>query len=780
MPYFELGMDKKLIVPYADYLKAMKPDFKYIGDTKEIVDLVRCLYLPNANSVKLVGPRGSGATALMDALAYHQHADFMPDDFMIRPLFKFNGNNLFSTSDTNVIETRFHSAMEELQTYFRQRKVKPIMVIDDGCTFANNAPQHVINGLIEASVRADYVDLIVGVDKKKEDDFNSAHPEFTNSFTTKVMKELTDEQILEILSHNAEKHAEKGVLWNEELLMHTLEITQRFKSMYDTAQPNRAIRLYDSAATAFMIEIHSRAPGSYEKEQQLRELELQINSGKIVEDDEMETLQAQSETIQIELHEANAEWKKHREEIKSLQDDIRKFDVMIATAAREIQKLDDETKQQWFLEIKDELNKIDEGGAEFKGRAKADVLKLDRDSLLKFMEFDINVHRNTRIKDLDNKINEYTEAVDVKQDKLRNMGDKMHQETMMPTSVIDDIATEETKTPVAGVSGRLRDNLRNGIALMEESVFGQTHVIEPMVNSLKRAAAGLNDADRPLGVFMVAGPPGTGKTWTAEQVAVKLFGSKDYYVELNMNDYGSAHNVSSLFGAPPGYAGHGKKGRLIEIGQEKPFCVLCLDEIEKAHYDVRQALLTVMSAGRAVGLDGEEADFRNIIIIATSNFGNDKGIWNDNAYDDGVRQFNKLLRDAGDVFSPEYLDRHDAITCAGPLDEKALFKIVSREIKTLESKAKRKNPDFSLTVPDVSTEQFVKDHCLGYSGRRAEMTINQMVGNQLIDLMLSGSETAGNLTAQYDIGKKLFDFDFQGQKISVKAQPKQAFDKLKP
>ena len=624
MPYFELGMDKKLIVPYTDYLEAMKPDFKYVGDRSEIIDLVRCLHLPNANSVKVVGARGSGSTVLMDALAHHQTSDFMPDDFMIRPIFKFNGNNLFSTSDANVIESRFRDAMEDLQRQSRQRKIKPVMIIDDGCTFADNAPQHVINMLVEAAVRADYVDLVVGVDKKKEEEFNEAHPEFVNSFTTKEVQEPSNGELLEILEHHAQKHVEHGVLTVRETLEHTVEITERFKSMYDTAQPNRAIRLLDSAATAFRIEIHSQAPGAFEKTQQLKELRLQSQSEGFDVDNEDGPYHTDMATLQHELEASQEEWEKHREKIQKLTGDIRKFDVLVAKTEQEIEGLDNETKDAFFRDLKEAYKESPEGDSILKGRAKADVLKLDRDALLTFAEFDILVHRNPKIKDLTRKISEYTEATEIKQASLRGLSDEMHQDTQMPTSFIDEEATKVTKTPVAGVSGTLKENLRNGVALMEESVFGQTHVITPIVNSLQRAAAGLNDPDRPLGVFKIAGPPGTGKTWTAKQLAVKLFGSDEYYVELNMNDYGAEHNVSSLFGAPPGYAGHGKKGRLIEIGQEKPFCVLCLDEIEKAHYDVRQALLTVMSAGRAVGLDGEEADFRNIIIVATSNFGNDK------------------------------------------------------------------------------------------------------------------------------------------------------------
>ncbi|TLX16771.1 AAA family ATPase [Rhizobium sp. MHM7A] len=768
MRYFDLGMDKKLIVPYADYLKAMKPDFAFIGDTGEIVDLVRCLYLPSANSVKLVGSRGAGVTALMDALVHHQTSSFMPDDFMVRPIFKFNANSLFSTSDSGLIEKRFYEALEELQRHNRQRRVKPIVIIDDGTTFIDNAPQHVVNGLIEAAIRADYVDIIIGVDKKHIDEFHEAHPEFKDNFSRKDINEPQRDQLLEIVRHHAKKHAAKNVILTDEVLLHAIDITDRFKSMYDTAQPNRVIRLIDSAATAFRIKIHSNAPGSYEKELVLNDLVAKGQMSGFVENDENNPYAREIASLRDALERASVQWDGHREQIKAHQEDIRKFEAMIGSAQMEIEKLDEETRTNTYNDLKDVYFDTSEGDALFKGRARSDILNLDRDSLLKFAQFDMSVHRNPRVKELNSDIAKWTQAIQRKQEELLSFSDVMHQDVVMPPSVIDDEATKVTKSPVGGISGRLRENLRNGVSLMKESVYGQDHVIEPIVKALQRAAAGLNDPDKPLGVFMIAGPPGTGKTWTAKQLAVKLFGSEDYYEELNMNDYGAEHNVSSLFGAPPGYAGHGKKGRLIQIGQDKPFCVLCLDEIEKAHYDVRQALLTVMSAGRAVGLDGEVADFRNIIIIATSNFGNDRGIWN-GEYEEGVVLFNSLIRSSGQDFSPEYLDRHDALLCAGPLDRESLAKIIVRAVKTLEKNAQRNNPDFDLVVDDASISRFVEEHCIGKSGRHAGRLINQVIGDKLVDIILSASKVSGSLMAHYDMTNKAFAFDFKAKELAEHA-----------
>jgi ATP-dependent Clp protease ATP-binding subunit ClpA len=525
-----------------------------------------------------------------------------------------------------------------------------------------------------------------------------------------------------------------------------------------TAQPGRAKRLFDIAATDFKNKIHSRAPGSYEKEVMLNDLKMQVQANGL-EGDELEAINTQIETLTIELEEATVEWDKHRAEIKDIQTDIRKFSVLIQTAQQEIDALDNEVKDRFFKDYKEVFALAPEGDEVFKGLTKNAVMNLDRDTMLEFMDFEMAVHRSTRVSEHLGKIETYTEGLGRKQEKLNEMTKAAHQDTVMPTVIVDDVAAEETKTPVGGVSGRLTENLRTGVELMQQTVFGQDHVIKPIVQSLQRAAAGLNDPDRPLGSFMIAGPPGTGKSWTAEQIAVKLFGSKDYYVEINMNDYAEKHTVSALIGAPPGYEGYGTRGRLIEIGQDMPFCVLCLDEIEKAHPDIRQALLAVKGKGYMRGLDGEEADFRNIIIVETSNFGNDKGIWN-GTYEEGVDQLHQLLRTSGDVFSPEYLDRNDAVLCAGPLGEVPLNQIVNRELEKLESKAQRKHPELSIDVPAESVKQFVLDHCLGKSGRRSEMLINKAIGDHLTNLLMKGGQVSGSLNAQYNPDSESFDLDF--------------------
>ncbi len=765
MPYFKLGMDKKVIVPYHDYLKAMKPEFEYVGGKEEVSDLVRCLFLPSANSVKVIAPRGVGCTSLLDGLVHYQQDDFIPDEMMIRPIFKLNGNNLFNTADNKIIEVRFQEALDELKKYAQLRKVKPILVIDENGNFVSNAPRHVINALVEAAVVADYIDVIISVDAKREVEFNVKHPEFSSSFTSKYLEEPKKENLQPILRFHANKHARHGVVVADETLDHIIDITDRFKGLYDTAQPNRAIRLLDSSATAFRMDIHSRPPGMGQKEERLEGLRAQVDHA---EGESAPRIREQLEALESEISEAQQEWDQHRVQIKEKQDAIREFDNLITENEREIQRLDAETCANNFQIIRRMLEGMDANDPCFKGRHKPDVLKLGEEDLLKFVDFDINTERNPRVKELSRRIEDISSRVSRLQSELSALSQKLHVQEKMPSAFVDEIASAQTKTPVGGIGGRLRESLKNGVALMKQTVFGQDHVIEPIIRSLQRTAAGLNDPNRPLGVFMIPGPPGNGKTYITEQLAVQLFGSMDFYYRIDMENYKAEHTVSALIGAPPGYAGHGKKGLLIEVVQNMPFGVLALDEITEAHYEVRQALLKAMSSGELIGLDGEKADFRNVIIVSTTNYGQE--LWLDNNFATASRLvMEKMFRDTT-TFSPQYLDRHDAILCTGPLDDAALQRIAKRQIGTLRTASQRRHPDLDIAIPEPDIRAFIENQATGKSGRAVKRMFDQVVGDKLTEVILWNDTASGLITARYDAPSGSFVFDHDSQTAS-EAEP---------
>jgi ATP-dependent Clp protease ATP-binding subunit ClpA len=426
---------------------------------------------------------------------------------------------------------------------------------------------------------------------------------------------------------------------------------------------------------------------------------------------------------------------------------------------QEIEALDAKTRADNEKMARDQLSRLPDGHEYFKGRSKTDVLRLGSDDLLDFVEFDLFIHRSPRVRELQSDIDTYTGRVAALNRELEALSRAMHVEAPLTAAYVDTIASAETNTPVGGIDGRLRANLIDGVALMKQTVFGQDHVIEPIIQTLRRTAAGLNDPNRPLGVFMIAGPPGVGKTFIGEQLAAQLFGSDAFCTRIDMENFKESHTVSQLIGAPPGYAGYGKTGTLIEAAQTMPFGVIVLDEIEKAHPEIRQALLKMIGSGQMRGLDGEEADFRNIIIVQTTNYAQD--LWRDHPFETACTLLVERLRQDLAVFSPEYLDRHDAILCAGPLNADALTMIAGKQVRTLQTQANRRHPGIAIDIAPADLRRFVEEHCEGASGRRAKRLITEIVGDPLTDILLADGTARGTLAGRYDGDGRRFAFTFE-------------------
>lgn len=236
----------------------------------------------------------------------------------------------------------------------------------------------------------------------------------------------------------------------------------------------------------------------------------------------------------------------------------------------------------------------------------------------------------------------------------------------MTVAHIREVVSAMTGVPMEGVSEDGRARLREMQAGLSASVVGQKRAVDSVVKALQRSGAGLRDPDRPIGVFLFTGPTGVGKTLLAKELARWMFGRNDALVRLDMGEYGEKHNVSRLVGSPPGYVGYGEGGQLTEAVRHSPYSVVLLDEIEKAHPDVFGILLQVFDDGRLTDGTGRTADFRNTVIIMTSNAGSlgsaTIGYGHNAASDD-----EKCLKALEGIFPPEFLGRIDGVVAFNSL-----------------------------------------------------------------------------------------------------------------
>jgi ATP-dependent Clp protease ATP-binding subunit ClpA len=296
-------------------------------------------------------------------------------------------------------------------------------------------------------------------------------------------------------------------------------------------------------------------------------------------------------------------------------------------------------------------------------------------------------------------------------------------------------------------------------------VIGQDQAVEAVAEALRRARAGLKDPKRPIGSFIFLGPTGVGKTELARALAQYLFDDEEAMIRLDMSEYQERHTVSRMVGAPPGYVGYDEGGALTEAVRRRPYRVILFDEIEKAHPDLFNLLLQILDDGRLTDGQGRTVDFRNTIIIMTSNLGTSSenkgrfGFVTSRAADDGQReqrqeQVEKALREA---FRPEFLNRIDEIIVFEPLTEKELSQIVELLLREVANRLSDRKVEVEVT--EAAKAELVKEgYDRVYGARPLKRTIQRRIENPLAKRIL-GSEFGEGDVIRVDYDGEEFRFE---------------------
>ncbi|MCX4752612.1 ATP-dependent Clp protease ATP-binding subunit [Kitasatospora purpeofusca] len=307
----------------------------------------------------------------------------------------------------------------------------------------------------------------------------------------------------------------------------------------------------------------------------------------------------------------------------------------------------------------------------------------------------------------------------------------------------DDIAqvlSGRTGIPVAELNATERERLLRLEEHLHEKVIGQDRAVTAVAQAVRRGRAGMGDPDRPTGSFLFLGPTGVGKTELAKALAALLFGDPERMIRFDMSEFQEKHTVSRLVGSPPGYVGYDEAGQLTEAVRRKPYSVLLFDEVEKAHPDVFNLLLQVLDDGRLTDSQGRTVDFRNTVLIMTSNIGSQRIL--DHAGDvDQIRD--DLMQDLRSQFRPEFLNRIDEVIVFHALTRKDLLQVV--DLLLDRTRRRLKAQDVGLEVTDGAKELLVN---LGYQpafgARPLRRTIQQELDNRISDLLLDGTVREGD------------------------------------
>jgi ATP-dependent Clp protease ATP-binding subunit ClpB len=509
-------------------------------------------------------------------------------------------------------------------------------------------------------------------------------------FQKVLVDEPTVEATIAILRGLQEKYeVHHGVEITDPAIVAAAELSHRY--ITDRFLPDKAIDLIDEAAAKIKIEIDSKPEAMDKLDRRLIQLKIE------------------REAVRKEKDEASIK------RMALIEEEIVKLEREAADL-EEIWKAE-KAAAQGSAQVKEEIERIKAQIEDFKRKGNFD----------KVAELQYG-----RIPELEKRLKEAQAKESGK--KAGGQGPQLLR-TMVGAEEIADVVSRATGIPVSKLMQGERDKLLQMESRLHERVVGQDEAIVAVADAIRRSRAGLSDPNRPLGSFLFLGPTGVGKTELCKALAGFLFDSDDHMVRIDMSEFMEKHSVSRLIGAPPGYVGYEEGGTLTEAVRRKPYSVLLLDEVEKAHPDVFNVLLQVLDDGRLTDGQGRTVDFKNTVIVMTSNLGSHQIM-------QMAGQDSAAIRDAVWVevkqhFRPEFLNRIDETVVFHALDAAHIASIAKIQLKALEARLAKM--DMQLEVSPAALAELAKvgfDPVFG--ARPLKRAIQQRIENPVAKLILQG------------------------------------------
>jgi len=410
------------------------------------------------------------------------------------------------------------------------------------------------------------------------------------------------------------------------------------------------------------------------------------------------------------------------------------------------------------------IDLIDEAGARVK--LKYDVVDIDKDK--------IDVDKKNKF-DVLNEIDNFFPELDILDEKEKKNTKKSNQDNWAKVDIahIEEAVASWTGIPVTSITESERERLLNLKDYLVSRVVGQNKAVETLVKAIKRSRLGLSNPYRPAGVFMFLGPTGVGKTELSKQLASYLFKSEKNLIRIDMTEYMEKHSVSRLIGSPPGYVGYEEGGQLTEIVKKKPYSVILFDEIEKAHGDLINILLQIFDEGRITDAFGDTINFKNTIIIMTSNTGsriiNDSssmGFYTEESFEPENKK-DLVMKEVKKYFAPEFLNRIDDIVVFNSLGKEQLMEIVYILVNDLNNLLIEKGLKVVLTkkameyIVDLACKQ------MNYGARPIKRAIQVQIQDRISDLLISSTEEVRG-EYLFDVQKNVLNMNKVKEYLEVK------------
>ncbi len=377
---------------------------------------------------------------------------------------------------------------------------------------------------------------------------------------------------------------------------------------------------------------------------------------------------------------------------------------------------------------------------------KLEDIKKEKDAAVQSQEFE----KAASLRDKEQKLREELEIT-----RNRWKEDQGKTDSEVTAEDIAEVVASWTGIPVRKLAEEESERLLKMEEILHQRVIGQEEAVKAVARAIRRARAGLKDPKRPIGSFIFLGPTGVGKTELARALAEALFGDEDAMIRIDMSEYMEKHSTARLVGAPPGYVGYDEGGQLTEKVRRKPYSVVLFDEVEKAHPEVFNILLQVLEDGRLTDGKGRTVDFRNTVIIMTSNVGastirkNSRLGFTAGDDTDYENMKENVLQELKRTFRPEFLNRIDDVIVFHPLEEVHLQQIVSLMAEELRKRLKEQDIDFILT--EEAKKHLAKEgYDPTYGARPLRRVIQKHIEDRLSEALLSGTIKRGD-TVRIDV-----------------------------
>ncbi|CAI2605063.1 Chaperone protein ClpB [Apilactobacillus kunkeei] len=657
-----------------------------IGRDEEILDVIRILSRMTKNNPVLIGDPGVGKTAIVEGLAKRIAVNDVPENLKDKSLFELDMSSLIAGAK---YRGEFEERLKAVLKAVKKSEGQIIMFIDEihNIVGAGKSEGSMDAGnILKPMLARGELHLIGATTVDEYRKYMQKDKALERRFQKVSVDEPSVDDTITILRGIKERlEIHHGVRIHDNALVAAAKLADRY--IPDRFLPDKAIDLVDEASSTIEVEMNSNPTELDQANRKLMRAEVEEAALKNEEDDESKARLAKLEPELANLKETvnklNARWQQEKSSIKTLGDKKAELDQ----AKNDLQQ----------AESSYDLNK-------------AAILKHG--------------------------------TIPKLEEELAKMENQDHEDDwLVSESVTEDgiaeVLSRETKIPVARLMQGEREKLLHLDDNLHKRVVGQDEAVEAVSDAVLRSRAGLQDPSKPLGSFLFLGPTGVGKTELAKSLAENLFDSEEHMVRIDMSEYMEKESVSRLVGAAPGYVGYEEGGQLTEAVRRDPYTIVLFDEIEKAHPDVFNVLLQVLDDGRLTDGQGHTVDFKNTLLIMTSNLGSDillNGLDKDgNISDKAKKQVNELLKKS---FKPEFLNRIDDIITFKPLSKNDVRQIVKHLIDQLGQRLK--DQQIKIEVSDEALD-WITDNGYDpqYGGRPLQRFVTRNVETPLAKLIIS-------------------------------------------